>query len=134
MLLFNYQIKDGEYTKEVYSMIKDQQYNEAIQLLTSVNEGNPTSRACLSLLGYCYYYTQDFVNAANCYEQLTVLLPDEEDYLLNYSQALYQACLYEEALNVTAKIKSSSNYNNVMNIKVSILLLINNVLRILIFF
>uniref|UniRef100_A0A1B6E2P5 Tetratricopeptide repeat protein 30 n=1 Tax=Clastoptera arizonana TaxID=38151 RepID=A0A1B6E2P5_9HEMI len=109
MLLFNYQIKDGEYTKEVYSMIKDQQYNEAIQLLTSVNEGNPTSRACLSLLGYCYYYTQDFVNAANCYEQLTVLLPDEEDYLLNYSQALYQACLYEEALNVN-KLKAAIKY------------------------
>ena len=38
------------------------------------------SRAALSLLGYCYYQMQDFVNAADCYEQLTVLNPEVEDY------------------------------------------------------
>ena len=38
------------------------------------------SRAALSLLGYCYYQMQDFVNAADCYEQLTALNPEVEDY------------------------------------------------------
>jgi tetratricopeptide repeat protein 30 len=80
----------------------------------------------LSLLAYCYFYTQvcdffaegencscithklfffqDFVNAANCYEQLTIYLPDVEDYKIYYAQALYQACLYEEAMRVTVQI------------------------------
>ena len=47
---------------------------------------------------------QDFVNAANCYEQLTIYFPDVEDYRIYYAQALYQACLYEEAMKVTVQI------------------------------
>ena len=34
---------------------------------------------------------QDFASAANCYEQLTLLFPDVEDYNLYYAQSLYQA-------------------------------------------
>ena len=48
------------------------------------------SRAALSLLAYCYFYMQDFANAADCYEQLTLIFPDVEDYKLYYAQALYQ--------------------------------------------
>lgn len=38
------------------------------------------SRAALSLLGYCFYQMQDFISAADCYEQLTVLHPEVEEY------------------------------------------------------
>ena len=48
------------------------------------------SRAALSLLAYCYFYMQDFVNAANCYEHLMLLFPDIEEYRMYYAQALYQ--------------------------------------------
>lgn len=48
------------------------------------------SRAALSLLAYCYFYMQDFANAADCYEQLTLLFPGVEEYTLYYAQALYQ--------------------------------------------
>lgn len=44
------------------------------------------------------------MNAANCYEQLTLNYPDIEDYKVYFSQALYQACLYEEAMKVTVQI------------------------------
>lgn len=44
------------------------------------------------------------MNAANCYEQLTLYFPDVEDYKIYYAQALYQACLYEEAMKVTVQI------------------------------
>lgn len=64
------------------------------------------SRAALSLLGYCYYFTQDFVNAANCYEHLTVVCPEVDDYKLYYAQALYQACFYQEAMKVTCQIEN----------------------------
>ena len=43
-------------------------------------------RAALSLLAYCYYYMQDYVNAANSYEQLTNYYPEEEDYKVYYAQ------------------------------------------------
>ena len=49
---------------------------------------------------------KDFVNAANCYEQLTIYHPEEEDYKIYYAQALYQACLYEEAMKVTVQIEN----------------------------
>lgn len=62
------------------------------------------SRAGLSLLAFCYFYTQDFRNAAECYEKLTLLQPEEAEYHLYYAQSLYQACLYENAMKVTAQI------------------------------
>ncbi len=100
-----FEIKDGEYTKTIYSMIKEQRYNEAIAALSIIYDSHPTSRAALSLLAHCYFYTQDFVNAANCYEQLTHYYPHaNEDYKIYYAQALYQACLYEEAMKVTVQI------------------------------
>ena len=61
------------------------------------------SPAALSLLGYCYYQMQDFVNAADCYEQLTVLNPEVEDYRygrLNHS-ARYKTV---NTINVFSKI------------------------------
>ena len=54
----NIEIKDGEYTKTIYGMIKEQRYNEAINILSFIYDSNPSSRAALSLLAYCYYFTQ----------------------------------------------------------------------------
>ena len=62
------------------------------------------SRAALSLLGYCYHQMQDFVNAADCYEQLTFLNPEVEDYKLYYAQSLYKACLFEESMKMSCQI------------------------------
>jgi len=36
------------------------------------------------------------VNAANCYEQLTIFYPDDEDYRVYYAQALYQVTIAEK--------------------------------------
>lgn len=65
------------------------------------------SRPALSLLGYCYYQLQDFVNAADCYEQLTVLNPEVDDYRLYYAQSLYKANLFDEAMKVSSQIDGS---------------------------
>lgn len=45
------------------------------------------------------------MNAANCYERLVSLVPDEQDYQLYYAQCLYQACLYQDALRVVGQIE-----------------------------
>ena len=54
----NFEIKDGEYTSTIYTLIKEQRYIEAINILNYIYDSNPTSRAALSLLAYCYYYMQ----------------------------------------------------------------------------
>jgi len=71
------------------------------------------SRAALSLLGYCYYQLQDFVNAADCYEQLTVLSPEVYDYRLYYAQSLHKANLFDEAMKVSSQIDDSQYHDKV---------------------
>ncbi|KAJ9591551.1 hypothetical protein L9F63_001905 [Diploptera punctata] len=116
----NVPIKDGEYTKTIYAMIKEQRYNEAILMLTNVLETNQPSRAGLSLLAYCYFYTQDFINAADCYEKLTHIMPEEAEYKLYYAQSLYQACLYEEAMKVTSQIDDPAFQGKITKLKAAI--------------
>ncbi|EFN82372.1 Tetratricopeptide repeat protein 30 [Harpegnathos saltator] len=67
------------------------------------------SRPCLSLLAHCYFYTQDFVAAAQCYEKLVQLCPEENIYKLYYAQSLHQACMYHEAWAVCSSIIDQSN-------------------------
>ena len=62
------------------------------------------SRAALSVLAYTYYQMQDFVNASDCYEQLSTLHPEVEEYRLYYAQSLYKACLFQEAMKVACMI------------------------------
>lgn len=70
----------------------------------------------MSLLGYCYFSLQDYVNASDCYEQLTVLYPDQEQYKLYYAQALYKCGLHEESFRAVsqienAELKAKVNFN-----------------------
>ncbi|KAK0098071.1 hypothetical protein PV326_011480 [Microctonus aethiopoides] len=85
-------------------MIKEQRYTETIQVLTELLSSYSESRPCLSLLAHCYFYTQDFMAAAECYEKLVHLCPDESLYKLCYAQSLHQACMYQEAWNVCSSI------------------------------
>ncbi|KAM9843855.1 intraflagellar transport protein 70A [Aulostomus maculatus] len=90
-------IKDGEFTATIYKLIKECQYVEAILILNSQLQKHTKSRAALSLLAFCYYHIQDFSSAAECYEQLTQLHPEVEEYKVYYAQSLYKAGTYPEA-------------------------------------
>lgn len=114
------QMKEGEVTSTIYGMIKDQRYTEAIQVLNNVVQTYNKSRAALSLLGYCYYQIQDFVNAADCYEQLAANNPEVEDYRLYYAQSLYKACLYDEAMKVSCQIDNPSYSNRIVKLQAAI--------------
>nr|XP_003700209.1 PREDICTED: tetratricopeptide repeat protein 30A isoform X4 [Megachile rotundata] len=105
----NIQIKDGEYTKTIYTMIKEQRYIETIKVLLALLDIYPTSRPCLSLLAHCYFYTQDFIASAQCYEKLVQLCPDESIYKLYHAQSLHQACMYQEAWTICSNIINQSN-------------------------
>ncbi|XP_056609233.1 tetratricopeptide repeat protein 30A isoform X1 [Triplophysa dalaica] len=113
-------IKDGEYTATVYKMIKEGRYGDAIHILSKEHQKHTKSRAALSLLGYCYYHMQDFTNAAECYEQLTQLHPEVEDYKLYYAQSLYGACAFPEAMKATFLLDSTTNHTKMIKLQAAI--------------
>jgi tetratricopeptide repeat protein 30 len=63
---------------------------------------------------------QDYVNASDCYEQLTVLCPDQDQYKLYYAQSLYKCGLYEEALRVSNGIENAEYRGKVVNLQAAI--------------
>lgn len=71
------------------------------------------SRAALSLLGFCYYHIQDFTSAAECYEQLTQLHPEVEEYKVYYAQSLYKAGAYPEATKASFILDNPSSHTKV---------------------
>ena len=73
------------------------------------------SRAALSLLAYCYYQIQDYVNASDLYEQLSGMCPDQEQYKIYYAQALYKCGLNAEALKVSAQIDKTASQRHATN-------------------
>ncbi|XP_077979698.1 intraflagellar transport protein 70A-like [Glandiceps talaboti] len=118
MSLFD--IKDGEYTATIYLMVKEGKYTDAIQILSTELQNHPKSRAALSLLAYCYFYMQDFVNAAECYEQLVQLQPDNDNYKLYHAQSLYKGCMYPEAMKATSKIDNTSYEGQITKLQAAI--------------
>ncbi|UMM12321.1 hypothetical protein L5515_001158 [Caenorhabditis briggsae] len=91
-------IKEGEFTSTIYTL----------------------NLAALSLLGYCYYYTQDFQNAADCYSQLSYNYPHHSQYKLYHAQALYHAFKPAEALNVVTTIQDDDLLNESIKLEAAI--------------
>lgn len=98
-------LKEGEFTAAIYGAIKDQKYKEAVNMLNQQLLVHPSSRAALSLLGYCFYQLQDFVSASDCYEQLTQHFPDIEEYKFYFAQSLYKADLFQAATKVSTSMR-----------------------------
>ncbi|KAM9360492.1 intraflagellar transport protein 70A isoform 2-T2 [Symphorus nematophorus] len=113
-------IKDGEYTATIYKLIRDGQYVEAIQILNGQLQKHTKSRAALSLLGYCYYHIQDFTNSAECYEQLTQLHPEVEEYKVYYAQSLYKAGAYAEATKASFVLDNPSSHTKMVKLQACI--------------
>src|SRR5690349_14391711 len=91
-------LQEGQYTSYIYSLIKDQNYADAIKILNIQLETNPRSRAALSLLGYCNYLTGNYATSAEMYEQLIKYFPEVVEYRIYLAQSLYKAENYEEAM------------------------------------
>ncbi|XP_036945207.1 tetratricopeptide repeat protein 30A isoform X3 [Acanthopagrus latus] len=113
-------IKDGEYTATIYKLIKDGQYVEAIHILNGQLQKHTKSRAALSLMGYCYYHIQDFTNAAECYEQLTQLHPEVEEYKVYYAQSLYKSGAYPEATKASFVLDNPSSHTKMVKLQACI--------------
>lgn len=98
------EIRFGEYTKTIYLLINDQRYTDAISVLCEI-PNSTNCRAGLSLLGFCYYQCLEYIEAANCYEQLCLLVPKEPEYKFAYAKSLFHSGLFEEAFRITTIIE-----------------------------
>eukprot|EP00899_Mesostigma_viride_P015377 jgi/Mesvir1/23840/Mv10645-RA.1 len=100
----NMKIPDGQYTATVYGLIKDGKCADAIKILQRELQNFPKSRAVLSLLGYCYYFTGNFHLAASMYETLSKEHPEVQEYKVYYAQSLYKASMYAEAAKAATQV------------------------------
>mmetsp|Transcript_1766 Transcript_1766/g.3945 ORF Transcript_1766/g.3945 Transcript_1766/m.3945 type:complete len:648 (-) Transcript_1766:178-2121(-) len=113
-------IREGEYTKVVYTHIREQQYDQAVKILNNELTNFPTSRCALSLLGYCYYHMQDFQSAASIYGQLTQACPESDEYKVYHIQALLKSGQYEEASQVSTSVENPEFTERVMLLQAAI--------------
>ena len=82
---------ESQNTSRIYTLIKDQEYLEAIKELNIHLEANPRSRAALlSLLGYCNYLSGNYAVATEMYEQLIKYYPEVTEYRIYLAQSLYK--------------------------------------------
>lgn len=72
------------------------------------------------MLAYCYYYLQDYVNASDCYEQLSNLYPDQDQYKLYYAESLYKCGLNAEAMRISSQIESANYATQILKLQAAI--------------
>merc|ERR1719394_1734827 len=89
-------VREGEMTKTVYNHIMQHQYDKAVKLLNAELQNFPTSRCCLSLLGYCYYHMQDLMKAGMYEEALSVCTLVENPEYTERVMLLQAAISYEQ--------------------------------------
>ncbi|KPA80272.1 hypothetical protein ABB37_04569 [Leptomonas pyrrhocoris] len=114
------QVQEGTFTSTVYGYIRDHQYEEAVELLSTQLEEFPRSRAALSLMAYCYYMMGSYAEAADLYEQLTKCCPNIEEYRVYYAQSLYKAGAYVESNRLCTMIMSEQNQAMVTKLQAAI--------------
>jgi len=63
-------IREGKYTEQIYGMIRDHKYSQAVDVLNTKLLEFPNSRSAASMLAYCFYHMGDFQNALQMYDRL----------------------------------------------------------------
>jgi tetratricopeptide repeat protein 30 len=67
--------------------------------------------------------SSDFVTAAKMYEELIKVCPDNDEYKMNYAQALYKAALYPEATRAAVRVDNPQYAQKMLMLQVFLLLL-----------
>ncbi|XP_055346000.1 tetratricopeptide repeat protein 30A-like isoform X1 [Paramacrobiotus metropolitanus] len=99
-------VREGDYTSFIYDSIAAGKYAEVVEFLRPKAELAPMSQAIHSVLGWCYVALQDFVNAADAYERLTTIMPENTSYWICYVQCLGKAGFPSEAMKILNSISS----------------------------
>ena len=113
-------VRDGKATEQIYGLIRDGKYNDAINILNTKMLEFPNSRAATSLLAYCYYYVSDFSSALQHYERLMKMCPEVESYKFSYAQSLFKAGMYEPALKACQMVEGPELQERVLTLQAAI--------------
>ncbi|GAU90352.1 hypothetical protein RvY_02779 [Ramazzottius varieornatus] len=115
-----FRVRDGDFTAFVYDSIAAGNYGTVIEFLRGKALTSPNSRAVQSVLGWCYVAQQNFVAAADCYERLTMIDPDNFTYWQSYAQCLSKAGFPGEALKIVNYVAEKGNPETIALLKASI--------------
>lgn len=67
-------VPEGQFTQTIYKLIKEQRFEEVVNVLSDQLLQTPNSRAAMSLLAFSYYQMQDFQSAAAIYKDLVTVI------------------------------------------------------------
>lgn len=86
-----HRLPEGKATETVYGLIRDGKHDACVEMLTAELADAPTSRPALSILGHCHYHLGEFDLAAQMYERLSRLRPEDASVKLYHAQSLFKA-------------------------------------------
>ena len=86
-----HRLPEGKATETVYGLIRDGKHDVCVEMLTAELADAPTSRPALSILGHCHYHLGEFDLAAEMYERLSRLRPEDASVKLYHAQSLFKA-------------------------------------------
>ena len=89
-------------TSVVYGHIRDADYDSAIRVLESLEDGLGNRRAKLSLLAFCKYHCEEYEEAAKIYRTLCDNFP--ESYRINEATCMYLVGDHEAAASALASV------------------------------
>lgn len=94
------------YTRNIYTLLGDQNYNEVIRILENELHSFPDSTAIYSIMGYCYWQQEDFAKATTSYQKLVQLNPNNDSYKLHLAHCQYKTDQYYEAIRTSSGVQS----------------------------
>jgi tetratricopeptide repeat protein 30 len=100
-------------TSRVYSCIRDGEFAKAIEIFdeissneissNEISSNDSPSKSTLSLLAHCSYKSRDYARAAEFYEELVTVCPNEDEYQVYYVQSLVLAGAHHDACRVATR-------------------------------
>ncbi|EAY01289.1 hypothetical protein TVAG_395360 [Trichomonas vaginalis G3] len=95
------------HTRNIYTLIGDENYTEAIRLLEIQLSNFKDCVAIHSLIAYCAWQMEDYQKAAAEYGKLVELNPNKDSYKLHHANALYKIEQYDEAARVSFGVQDN---------------------------
>ena len=99
-----HRLPEGRATETVYGLIRDGKHDVCVEMLTAELADAPTSRPALSILGHCHYHLGEFDLAAEMYERLSRLRPEDASVKLYHAQSLFKAGARADAARAAKSI------------------------------
>ncbi|OHS97719.1 TPR Domain containing protein [Tritrichomonas foetus] len=105
------QTPSENYTRNIYTLIGEENYTEVLRILDNELHSFPDSTAIHSIMGYCYWQQEDYVKATASYQKLVQLNPNNDSYKLHLAHCQYKTEQYYEAMRSSCGVQGA-NYKS----------------------